>query len=288
MTTKKVYKTREEWLADRNKGFIVGGSNIGIILGLDWHTTPYQLWYRHKNGEQDDTSQRMYRGQFMENAIAGWFENETGFKVVKKSAEISVFKNDKYPDYMQVSPDRELFAHGAKSRPLVEIKDTAYRIDIANPETLPKSWYAQLQYQMGMMERELCYLVINDGNKNLQYHPFEFDPEFFYLMIKQVREWVERYIIGDEIPPITTPEDIAIAFPRSQPVEVQVGTTFKTDVYDQLAVKKEAAKRLDGEIEKLSNRMKCTFEAADTLVYEGMILATYKTNAKGVRTLKMY
>lgn len=288
MITKTVYKNRTEWLADRNKGFIVGGSNIGIILGLDPHTTPYQLWYKYKNNEIAETSQRMFRGQFMEDAIAVWFENETGFKVVKKSAEIAVFKNDKYPTYMQVSPDRELFAHGAKSRPLVEIKDTAYRVDIKNPDTLPKTWYLQVQYQMGMMERDLCYLVINDGNKALQYHPFEFDKEFFDEMIRKVIEWIDRYIIGDEIPPIMTAEDIAIAFPESMRQEKTVGTSFKETVFDPLMLKKEAAKRLDAEIEQLANRVKVEFEENDTIVYEGVMLATYKTNAKGIRTLKMY
>lgn len=288
MIEKKVYRSREEWLAERTSGFIVGSSNIGTILGLNEYETPYQMWHAYKNGEGKEVSERMHRGRFMEDAIANWFEFETGFKVIKRSSEIAVFKNDKYQDYIQVSPDRELFADGAKKRPLVEIKDTAYRIDFENPDTLPKTWYAQIQYQLGVMERDLCYLVVNDGSKSLRYFPFLFDAPYFDAMMKEAIEWVERYIIGDDIPELTNSEDLRIAFPTVQSKSKSVGESFKCTVYEKLIINKQAAKIMDAEIERLSQKLKIQFEDCDTLDFEGQTIATYKPNSKGIRTLKLY
>ena len=42
--------SHEQWLADRNKG--LGGSDIGVILGLNPKKTPYQLW-AEKTGRVD-------------------------------------------------------------------------------------------------------------------------------------------------------------------------------------------------------------------------------------------
>ena len=64
---KTVFKTRAEWLAYRNQNFVIGGSNIGVILGLSNHKTPLQLWLEWKNRDAQPIKESMYRGRFMED-----------------------------------------------------------------------------------------------------------------------------------------------------------------------------------------------------------------------------
>lgn len=288
MITKTVFKTRVEWLEYRGKDFKIGGSDIGTILGLDPFKTPYQFWYDYKNHLQVNPEQsQLYRGLFMEDGVAKWFEQESGEKVIKRSDEISVFHNSKYPDYFQVAPDRELFKNGRKTRPLLECKDTRLNIlSLEDIKTESPQWYAQGQYQLGLMERDEFFLAINTGNKELLYTRFSFDQEYFNNIITYVSEWVNKYIFGDEMPPLTTVNDMAIAYPVSESKEIVIGTSLKEQIVE-LWKKKQAIKSLQKEEEVLKNKIVVEFKECDTMIYEGLPIATYKTNKNGNRILQI-
>lgn len=75
--------SRSEWLQERAKG--IGGSDAGIILGVNKFRTPFELWLE-KTGQvepQETDNEAIYWGNQMENVVAKEFEKRTG----KKSAE---------------------------------------------------------------------------------------------------------------------------------------------------------------------------------------------------------
>ena len=95
--------TREEWLAERNKG--IGGSDIATILGLSKWKSPLQL-FLEKTGKvvAEDLSDKevIYWGNVLEDVVAKEFERRTGKKVRKRNV---MFCDDKYP-YMRANVDR--------------------------------------------------------------------------------------------------------------------------------------------------------------------------------------
>jgi predicted phage-related endonuclease len=117
-------------------------------MGLNPYMTPYQYWRVKKMetletaAEEDNDS--MIRGRFKEDAIARMFEQATGEKIVKRSEQIEVYRNDKYPSYMQAAPDREVFAAGRSTRYILECKDTKMHLPELTPETVPMLWYTQI------------------------------------------------------------------------------------------------------------------------------------------------
>ena len=141
MITRTTYKTRQEWLHARNDTPVIGSSDAGTIMGLNPYMTPYQYWRVKKMetletaAEEDNDS--MIRGRFKEDAIARMFEQVTGEKIVKRSEQIEVYRNDKYPPYMQAAPDREVFAAGRSTRYILECKDTKMHLPELTPETVP-------------------------------------------------------------------------------------------------------------------------------------------------------
>lgn len=205
MITRTTYKTRQEWLHARNDTPVIGSSDVGTIMGLNPYMTPYQYWRVKKMetletaAEEDNDS--MIRGRFKEDAIARMFEQATGEKIVKRSEQIEVYRNDKYPSYMQAAPDREVFAAGRSTRYILECKDTKMHLPELTPETVPMLWYTQIMYQMGIMERDAAYIAAEEGGKRLVYALFDFDRSKFAYIVEYCRDWFERYILGDEIPP---------------------------------------------------------------------------------------
>lgn len=295
--TTTYYKDRERWLNDRLytmdsegnkvKRFVVGGSNIGTILGFDPHCTPYQLWNNYHNAEPV-VNDAMYRGQFMEDAIARWFEHETGEKVIKSSAGIVVYHNDRYPDYFQCATDRELFKGRKRfTRPILECKDTRYIIDsLDDLKEKNPNWYTQCQYMCGICERDSVFLAVCDGSKQLRWVEILFDRKFFDWMAQTAQQWVERYIIGGETPPLETAEDVVVAFPFPEP-KTKVVDDIVNDDCDRLSIVRKSMKELKEEDNKLKDRIAVIFEDYDTLIYEGAIIATYKANKNGQRTLRV-
>lgn len=280
MITKKVFKDRAAWEAWRGAEFRIGGSNIGTILGLNPYCTPFRFWREWKSGQATELSQNnVSRGRFYEFAIAEWFQQESGCKVVKKSAEIAVYQNDELPAYFQAAPDRECFAHGESARVGVEIKDTRKIIDFDKPETIPDEWYAQVQYYMGVLNRPYWYLAVNDGTKTLKFRRFAFDADYFAKMIKDASEWSEKYIFGDEIPPMSGADDVNAVYPQSVEGEKTVGNSV-FELCEKLRALGEKKKEIDAQIDAVKQKIIAEFDERDTLVFEGARLATYKSQER--------
>ena len=166
MIRKETFKTRAEWLERRESRPVLGSSDFGIILGLSEYVTPLQYWERKTQGS-DEMNANMHRGIFMEDAIAKWFESETGCEIIKRSASYDVYTNDEFPDFVECSPDREAFKQEWEDRPVVEIKDTKRIIDDMDADSIPKEWYAQVQFQMAVMGRKTPFWSFATAAKSL-------------------------------------------------------------------------------------------------------------------------
>lgn len=275
---KTVFKTRAEWLAYRNQNFVIGGSNIGVILGLSNHKTPLQLWLEWKNRDAQPIKESMYRGRFMEDGIARWFQQQTGLKVVGRSKEIAVFHNDEYPDYIQVAPDREIFKEGTNlaGRPFLEIKDTAMHVDFDVPETIPSEWFLQCQFEAEIGGRPGTYLAVNDGSKTLKSRLILPEREYVRKCIEMACAWYERHIIGGEQPEPINGDDVQLLHPESTAGIIKVGHEV-SQLHEQAMIYKRNANEAAKKYEEIKAKMSALFDERDTLAYEGRALATYRT-----------
>ena len=285
MIKKTVYKTLSEFEQARQQKFVVGSSTIPTILGADKYKTPLQL-YDEVVAQFDggnmvfDDNPALTRGHFAENAVAQWFEATTGRKVVKKTAEIAVYTNDKYPD-CQASPDRELFANGAAKRPILECKDTLRHISATDLDELPAEWYLQIQWQMGIMERDSAVIAICDGAKTLQYREFAFDAILFEQAMAGAKKFIAA--VRNRIPPEPiSGDDIQALYPQPTELAKEVPITV-ADAVTRYRAKKAAIRTLTEECDALADAIKVACGDAAEITYNGVPLATYKAGAKGRR-----
>lgn len=283
MVTKQVFKTRAEWLAYRSEKFVIGGSNIGVILGLSDYCTPLQLWIEWRDRAEKPIRDAQYRGRFMEDGIARWFTQQTGLKVVKRSAEIAVFRNDKYPDYVQVAPDREIFKEGTNlsGRPLLEIKDTARYVDFDEADSIPSEWFLQCQFEAAVCERPGTYLAVNDGSKTLKSRLILPDPAYVDECIRTACEWVEKHIIGGVQPEPINGRDVQLLHPESEKGIIKVGDKAM-QLYEQALIYKRNAAEMERKYDALKDQISAMFDSRDTLEANGKVIATYKS--QGVKS----
>ena len=142
---------RNEWLQHREQG--IGSSEVATILGLNPWETPYQLWRRKKGLDKGKSETfAMKAGHYLEDAVSMFWHDETGRDIIKRSAGDWLMVNTEKP-FMRVSPDRTYWLsgmpHNNANKGILECKTTQMRID---PDDLPKHWFCQVQYQLGVAE----------------------------------------------------------------------------------------------------------------------------------------
>lgn len=277
-------KDHAGWLAQRGLG--IGSSEVATIIGLNPFDTPYQLWKR-KRGEIPATPENdvMRAGHILEGAVATYFEQETGHRVIKASdGDWLAVDNDR--PYMRVSPDRTYWLDaGAKrndgNKGILECKTTQLDVDA---DDLPAHWFCQLQYQLGIMGYSQGALAWLTRGRKFGCRAVAFDADLFAYLTERVERFWTDNIQGGVEPAITTVEDAAIKFPWSTPGKVLQATDELMQSVTLLQSIKPQIDELTRQKKEAEDIVKRAMEDADTLTLPGTdglvksdILATFKS-----------
>lgn len=281
MVRKITFKNKQEWEAHKDAGFKISSSNIGIICGLSEYISPYAYWKAVKTNTTKAQNEHTRRGILFEDAIAKYFEEVSTEKVVKNTSNYYVLRNDNFPDYIEVSPDRELFKNGRKSRLFLEIKDTKRTIDLKNNDDVPKEWYAQIQLQMYVGEYEHCILCVYGGDKMIDFRYFDLDTEFIESALKYAIEWAERYIFGEEEPELSTKDDVIEKYLKPENNSVANAEDSFASVIEAYNSVNYQIGVLERSREEIKNKIAVKIADKEILNIGGIDCATFKYQKKG-------
>lgn len=270
---------RMGWLAEREKG--IGSSEVGTILGVNPWETPYQLWRRKKGMAPAIVENEATRaGHILESAVATYFEQDSGRQVIKAS-QGDWLAVDTDREFLRVSPDRTYWLDGKHSKDnkgIVECKTTQLDIDA---DDIPKHWFCQLMYQLGVMGYRQGSLAWLTRGRKFGYRDYEFDPDFYALMVDRLEKFWKDYIVGDLEPEQTTIEDVQLKFPRSvtgKSIEITKDLMSDLNILKTIKPQLDELTRQKKEIE---DRIKIYMADSDTLCMANTILATYKSAKDG-------
>lgn len=268
-------KDRNEWLQHREQG--IGSSEVATILGLNPWETPYQLWRRKKGLDAPKAENfAMRAGRYLEDAVSLFWHDETGREIIKRSAIDWLAVNADKP-YMRVSPDRTYWLSGEKhndrNKGILECKTTQMKID---EDDLPKHWFCQVQYQLGVAEYEQGSLAWLSSGREFGYKDIYLVPDFFHWIEEEVTKfWVDN-IEGNVEPDSQSVEDVLLRYNRHTDGKViEVSDEIYTAVGDLKALKEQIA-RLDEQKEQLEEKIKMGFADAEAISYGGQTIATWK------------
>ncbi len=269
-------KDRNEWLKVRESG--IGSSEVATIVGLNPWETPYQLW-RRKMGIDPAKEENfaMRAGHYLEDAVASFWHDETGHQVIKASAGDWIIRDNDRP-YLQVSPDRTYWLGESRSpdaKGILECKTTQLKIDA---DDLPKHWFCQVQYQLGVAGYQQGSLAWLCSGREFGYKNIAMLPDFFGWLVEEVdRFWVDN-ILGKKEPEAKTVSDVLLKFNQHTGGKTIEVSDEIYEAYKNLKGVREEIKALEAREEELEGLIKLRFEDAEALTYGGQTIATWKAS----------
>lgn len=268
-------KERAEWLELRKSG--IGSSEVATIVGLNPWETPYQLW-RRKVGidEPKEENFAMKAGHYLEDAVSRFWSDETGREIIKRSAGDWLIRDNDRP-FLQVSPDRTYWLTGEKhndtNKGILECKTTQMSVD---SDDLPKHWFCQVQYQLGVAGLYYGSLAWLCSGREFGYRDIDFVPDFYGWLVEEVEKFWKDHILAKVEPSAASVKDVLLKYNRhcnGKIVEVE------EEIFDACSELKEVKKQiadLDKQKEELEDKIKLVFGDAEGISYDGQTLATWK------------
>lgn len=283
-------KDRNEWL--KLRGFGIGSSEVGTILGLNPFETPYQLWRRKKGLDAPkEENFAMKAGHYLEDAVSRFYGDATGREIIKRSAgDWLIVDNDR--EFLRVSPDRLFWIdpdgkRNAANKGICECKTTQMQVDEAD---LPKHWFCQLQYQLGVSGMTYGALAWLTQGRSFGYKDIEFDKEFYDWMVAEVTEWWNKYIVGDGEPLAEAVSDVVIKYPNQVAGKTVKGDADLLSTYNKLKAVDSKYKALKKQKDELEDTMKLAIGDAEAIVADDpsgsgreITLATWKAAKPSVK-----
>lgn len=270
MISYEYHTSREQWLAARKRG--IGGSAAGTILGVSNYETPWQYWARAKGIlPQKEETPEMRAGHLLEPVVVKLFAEETGSTEETGTAMDFTVQNSDYPGVV-ASPDRIMKTAGGR-RLVLECKTTQRTI---SEETLPKSWYCQLQLYMTVCDIKQGAIAWLSRGVDFGWLPVQRNEEFVAYMMPRLAEFWRNYIDGEQTPPLES-ADAALAFPLSTERVVELSSEAYTAA-ERLQELRASRKALEEEESQLTDYIKGQMQDAGVATFQGETVATWKTS----------
>jgi len=259
--------------ANRQKG--IGGSDVGIIMGLSNFMTPVQLWLQ-KRGElvlEDSQSPQAYWGTQLEGIIRAEFVNRHGVAVEQPDTVL----NADYP-YMRGNIDGFIPAWNA----VLEIKTANQFLSHEwgqEGREIPLRYLVQLAYYCMITNASKGVCVVLIGGQDYREYTYERD-EFLEADILSACDDFWR-CVQDGIQPTAQYSDMRYLH-KALPDKSIVWLAEHQEVLQQLQTIKTQHKKLD-ELEEAAKLIIMDYmKDAEYLVDEdGKVVASWKASKRG-------
>lgn len=264
--------SHDEWLSERQKG--IGGSDISAIIGINPYRTAVDVYF-DKIGQADPIpdNQHMKMGRILEPVIADLFAEETGNEVIVPAKQI--YQHKEFP-FFQASIDRFYHDNERNEKGVLEIKSTQ-----KNMIDVDRTHFTQLQWYLGITEYDFGSVFYLEHGLNTP-PPFEYERDDLYLefLQEQAYSFWKNHVVKRVPPEPVNSEDIKKLFPqhiKDKAIEAKE-ETYK--VFQELVEVKEKVKELSARKEEIEEAIKLVFRDAEAIEYNGITLATYKTQSQ--------
>ncbi|HNN29830.1 MAG TPA: YqaJ viral recombinase family protein [Agitococcus sp.] len=282
-------QARIDWLKGRQTG--IGGSEIAAICGLNQYKTPMQIWESKVNPVQDEeTSQPAYWGTVLEEVVAKEYAKRTGYKVQRVNTQM------RHPDFnfaianidrAVINPDisgNVRWKDGKLTTDrILECKTAngfmAKQWGEAGSDQVPDSYLIQCQWYLGITGASVCDLAVLIGGQDFRIYTINRDDDLINDLLQQGAafwELVKNNIAPD---PINYPEAVKKWANSDTTLSVQADDSLIDDL-EQIQSIKAQVKELEAQEDEIKARVVYALKEAETLIYQGVKVATCKTQTR--------
>lgn len=269
----KDMQDRGAWLDARRRG--IGGSDAGIIAGLNPWKSPFELWME-KTGQAEPPAlgdvERVYWGNILEDTVAQEFTKRTGKKVQRRG----LMQSTRHP-FLLASVDRMISGEPAG----LECKTTAaYNAKQWDGEQIPASYYCQCQHYMLVTGAPYWYIAVLFGGQKYHWQRIDRDEEDITALLQMESDFWEK--VQTRTPPAIDGTDSCTNAIKEKyrggdpdPVILPSAADALIASYDAL---KKAEKDTKEQRQQVENEL-CSLLGDNESGYIGERLITWKTQA---------
>ena len=288
MTAEEIEENEGAWLNHRAADNRIGASESAAILGLSPWSSPLDVWESKQPGAEPIQETRfMTWGKRLEASVAEGaaidFRDRLG--VVRPSP--GLLASTDIP-WLLATPDREnafgTFALdlSTPTTAVTEIKTgSAFArsnwFDDDGSEIIPPYYEVQVQQQMKVRGVRRGFVVVLIGGNELLIREVDYSPSFIDLLVDELDEWRNRYLLGDERPP-ATPKDLYRfgGKAKGEPDSQIVASERVLELVQQRNVIQPAKSALEKRDDAVKNEIKAFMEDQTELVdADGNLLVTW-------------
>jgi putative phage-type endonuclease len=248
----EVEETEEERLFRAERLTMLGGTDSAAICGFTPYRTGWDVAAEKKCMlPQWRGNERTEIGRLLEEPVAQAFSKRTGKELVSPTKAL------RYPapqSFLGGNPDRLV----RDDQEGVEIKTVEFGFDKwskpGEPMRVPKGYYVQCQHYMMITGYDLWYLVALFGLSRIRWYTIQRNDRVINALRDKDSEFWERYVIGDDLPPIE-PSDRAreylkITYPAPKTDDLVLATPEQRDAIHEWMAAKSKRERAEREEEK--------------------------------------
>jgi len=270
--------------ADRTK--YIGGSDIGAVLGLSKFKSPVEVWMENTGKETKKLDSLPLRfGSFAEEFVASEYQRATGFQLFHDE---SIYIHPTH-QMMSAHVDRFVLANGADSLPtrILECK-TANPFSKgdwgeAGTDQVPMSYLCQCIWYMAITDIVRCDLAVLFGNSDFRIYEINKDEQLENLILEKAQHFWNEYVLKDQPPPAQSEADCQTLFSKGDPTKSQEAKAEILLLTKRLQLLNSEIDLREEEISSIKQNIMNHMGEAESLLYQGQVLATWKAPKSSFR-----
>lgn len=171
----------------------VGASEVPCLLGISPHGNAHSVWAEKMGLVTREPNVALDAGNYLEPALARWYADETGYTI----GHFGTVVHPEHP-FMGCTPDICVFGE----RRIAQIKVVGMWMAHHWDDDVPEYVAAQVQAEMEVTGADVCDVVALIGGTDFRIIPIERDREIGAYLVDICRDFVTRYVIPRELPPV--------------------------------------------------------------------------------------
>lgn len=215
----------------------IGGSDAGIIIGVNKYKTPVELWKEKVECRSDFAgNEATYWGTTLEKDVADAYQNRTGSKVVQSH---KTYRHKEYP-FLMAHIDRRIVGEkkGLECKTALNKWWKPDQWGEPGTDEVPDSYLAQCQHYMAVTGWDSWDLAVLLSGPEFRIYHIDRNQEFIDILIE--RECIFwKHVVDKTPPPAVCLSDTSLLYPTDAGTSIIATSTVEGAVISYLSMKEE-------------------------------------------------
>jgi predicted phage-related endonuclease len=220
-------------------------------------------------------------GSFAEEFVASEYSRATGFELVHDE---SIYVHPEH-SFMSAHIDRFVLEGGASSP--TSTPSRILECKTANPfassewgeagsDQVPMSYLCQCIWYMAITNIHEVDLAVLFGNSDFRVYEIVRDQELENILLQKAIVFWNEYVLKDLPPPVTSEQDCQALFSKGDPQKSVEALAETLELTNRLQLLNSKIDILETEVSTIKQNIMNHMGEAETLAYQGKVLATWK------------